>query len=29
MPETEERELARMYEDKGLSRETAEPWRAS
>ena len=24
MPETEERELARMYEDKGLSRETAE-----
>jgi len=24
MPETEQRELARMYEDKGLSRETAE-----
>jgi VIT1/CCC1 family predicted Fe2+/Mn2+ transporter len=24
MPETEERELARMYEDKGLSRKTAE-----
>ena len=24
MPETEERELATMYEDKGLSRETAE-----
>ena len=24
MPDTEQRELARMYEDKGLSRETAE-----